>query len=138
MNSALRKTFNTEVEKYRRTLLCSAEENEWNLFKVNAGGLFDYLEAFEMLEVEKKFFKIFKCILVVIVLSSLILFRVNPEWNPDIKSIKDFMVLMAVAGCCFELYFFMNFRAYLEYKTTFYRKRREKFIRDIERDFKKR
>ncbi len=130
------KLFNEEVEKYRKLLLRCCNKSEWNIFKMTAGRLFDYIESIEILEVQKKFFKIFKVMLAVVVLSVIFILKMNINILPDIGSLRNLALFTAVAGCCFELYFFINFRSYMEYKTTYYKKRREKFIRDLEIDFK--
>ncbi|NIQ14626.1 MAG: hypothetical protein GTO02_09565 [Candidatus Dadabacteria bacterium] len=136
MKKELIKAFNEEVHRYRNTLACCAEKSEWDVFKVNAGKLFDYIESIEMIEIESKFFRISKIILFVLLLMVVFIFRMNIDIYPEMARIKELAFLGAVAGSCFQLYFFLNFRMYMEHKMTFYKKRRERFIRNIERDFK--
>jgi hypothetical protein len=136
MQNNFHKVFNKEVDGYRLSLLYCADQREWNSFKQTAGRLFDYLEAVEMTETEKKFFKIFRSVLISLFIMTVLIFRMNFDIHPDIQRVREVIILIAIAGCCFELYFFMTFRMYMEKKNIFYKKRKEKFIRDIERDFK--
>jgi hypothetical protein len=62
--------------------------------------------------------------------------KLDPGAYPECMRLKNFMILIAIAGCCYEFYFFLNFRMYMHLKTIFYRKRKEHFIRGIEQDFK--
>lgn len=136
MDNELYKRFNEEVNRYKNSLLFYAKKCEWETFKVNAGRLFDYVESIETSVIEKKFIRITKMILAVLFFIVVLIFKMNPDMYPELARVKELMILMAIAGCCFEVYFFYNFRTYMRSKTVFYKKRRERFIRDIERDFK--
>jgi hypothetical protein len=129
--------FNEEVERYRQALLFYARKCDWETFKMKAGNLFDYVEWVELSETERRFFRIFKAILVVLV--AVVIAIMNMDWtiNPELQRIRFSIVLLAIAGSCFELYFFLNFRTYMEVKTTCYQKRKDRFIRNIENDFRK-
>ncbi|HTP03547.1 MAG TPA: hypothetical protein VMM54_00140, partial [Nitrospirota bacterium] len=56
---------NEEIERYRNALLHHAKQCEWESFKSKAGALFDYLEKIELSEIQRKFFRMFKIILIV-------------------------------------------------------------------------
>jgi hypothetical protein len=127
---------NEEIERFKNALLHHAKQCEWDSFKKKAGILFDYLEAIELSEIERKFFKIFRIILVVLAVAIVILWKMNGEAYPALLRFKDSLVIIAIAGSCFELYFFLDFRMYVEHKMSWYKKRREQFIRNIEKDFK--
>jgi magnesium-transporting ATPase (P-type) len=127
---------NEEIERYRKALLYYAKQCDWDGFNSKAGMLFDYLEAIELSEIQRKFFKIFKFILIVLTLIIVIILQMNGESYPSLLRFKDSMVIMAIAGSCFELYFFLDFRIYVEHKMSKYKQRRVQFIRNIEKDFK--
>jgi CRISPR/Cas system-associated exonuclease Cas4 (RecB family) len=50
--------------------------------------------------------------------------------------IKETLTIAALAGCCYELYLFISFRFYMKYKINFYKKRRKRFIVEIQSDFR--
>ena len=127
---------NEEIERYKNALLHDAKQCEWQSFKSKAGKLFDYVEAIELSEIQRKFFRMFKLILVVLVMIIVIILNMNGGAYPALLRFKDSMVITAIAGSCFELYFFVDFRLYVEHKMSWYKQRREQFIRDIEKDFK--
>ncbi len=77
----------------------------------------------------------FKVILVVLVMIIVIILKMNGEAYPALLRFKNSMVITAIDGSCFELYFFLDFRLYVE-RMSWYKQRREQFIRDIEEDFK--
>ncbi len=136
MEKALEKTFNEEVNKYRNLLLGCAKKSEWNTFKVNAGKLFDYCESIEMSVLRKKFFGISKVIMIALVFVVVLVCRMNPSMQCEIPKIRELLILGGICGCSFQLYFFLNFRKYMERKMTSYKYRRDRFIRSIEADFR--
>jgi len=136
MDQEFANRINEEVERYRTALLRDAKESEWQSFKSKAGKLFDYLEAIELSEIQRKFFRMFNIILLALVLIIVIILKMNGEAYPALLRFKDSMVITAIAGSCFELYFFLNFRLYVKHKMSWYKKRREQFIRNMEKDFK--
>jgi len=136
MNKDFNNRFNEEINRYRKSLLFYARKCDWDTFKDNAGRLFDYCESIEASAIEKKFFKISKMIVGVLLVMVIIIVKMNPEMYPKLARINELMTLTAIATCCFEVYFFYNFRMYMKGKTLYYKKRREKFIRNIEQDFK--
>ena len=50
--------------------------------------------------------------------------------------LKNAMVLAGLGVSSFELYFYLDYRIYMRIKTFHYEERREKFVRNIERDFR--
>jgi hypothetical protein len=136
MTSELNQIFNEEVNRYKNALLFYAKKCDWDTFKVKAGTFFDYLESIEISEIERKFFNISKVIVFILCIVVLFVFKLDLNMSPEIAGLRKLIILMALGGCSFEIYFFFNFRMYMKYKTNFYKKRRERFIIDIERDFK--
>jgi hypothetical protein len=136
MKADLHQKFNDEVTRYKNSLLFYARKCDWETFKVNAGRLFDYVESIEMSEFERRFFNISKIIIIILCLAVAVIFKLNPELFPEAERIKELLTLSAIAGCCFEIYFFFNFTKYIQGRTAYYKERREKFIRNIENDFR--
>jgi hypothetical protein len=136
MDNELANRIDEEIERYKNALLYYAKQCEWDTFKSKAGTLFDYLEAIELSVLERKFFRIFKIILVVLAAAVVIIWKMNSDAYPALLRFKEPLVMIAIAGSCFELYFFLDFRMYVEHKMAWHRKRREQFIRNIEKDFK--
>jgi hypothetical protein len=136
MNTDMHRKFNDEITRYKNSLLFYARKCDWERFKVNAGRLFDYVESIEMSEIERRFFNISKIVVVILGIAVAVIFRLNPGIFPEAERVKELLTLSAIAGCCFEVYFFFNFRKYMQGKTVYYKKRRERFIRNIENDFR--
>lgn len=136
MDKSLEKTFNEEVNKYRNLLLSSAKKSEWNTFKTNAGKLFDYVESIEMSVLEKKFYNISTVIIGLLVLVVVAVYQINPVIHCEAARVRELMILAGIGGCSYQLYFFLNFKTYMGHKITSYQYRRERFIRNIEADFK--
>jgi hypothetical protein len=136
MNRELRTAFNSEIERYRHILLSCAKRCEWDTFKLNAGKLFDYVDSIEMSELEKRFLKVFRIVMVVLFCALAFAFRINLDSYPELVRLKEFIGLTALAAGSFELYFFLNFRMCMDHKTTSYKMRRERFISNIENDFR--
>lgn len=134
MDKELSIKFNEEVHRYRNALLFHAKQSEWDIFKSNAGSLFDYIESIEMSEFKRRFVRVMK------ILSVVLLFMVAVIWQitvyPELEKVKDVILLLSIAGCCFGVYFFFNFRIYLKSKVKLYEKRKQKFIREVENDFR--
>lgn len=136
MEKELADMFSQVVERYRLALLQHARRCDWETFKAKAGGLFDYVERIEMSEIESRFFRIFKSILAVLVAVALAIANMDASLHPDLGRVKYTIIVLAAAGSCFELWFFLNFRMYMIGKTIYYKKRKDRFIRNIEKDFK--
>lgn len=136
MKKEWRDQFNEQVENYRRALLYHARINDWETFKAKAGRMFDYVESIEYAVLERKFFYNFTTILVVLAAIAIALFQVDFTVTPELLRIKNLIVFGGVLGGTFELYFYINYRTYRKVRTTYYAQRREKFIRNIEQDFR--
>lgn len=136
MEKELGERFNDEVERYRRALLYYARKCDWETFKTRAGSLFDYVEVIELSEIERKFFRIFRAVLVMLVAVLVAIANIDVSIHPALLRIRYTVIVLAVAGSCFELYFFLNFRMFMEAKSTLYKKRKDRFIRNIEQDFR--
>jgi len=136
MKRGLEEQFNQEVESYRKALLYHARISDWETFATKAGRMFDYVEAIEYSELERRFFKNFNGILVVLIVIVVTLLSVDFTITPELMRFKNATILASLALSTFELYFYLNYRIHLRVKTIHYAKRREKFIRTIERDFR--
>lgn len=138
MKRDLAHAFNNEIERYKNALLEYAGTCDWDTFKAWAGKLFDYVESVERSELERRFFRTFSVILGVLIADVLVIVTLGPELPPDLSGLRYGIIIAAVAGAFFEFYFFLGFKMYKGNKIAWYRQRRERFIRDIERDFKMR
>jgi hypothetical protein len=136
MRKEVAEQFSREVEGYRRALLFCAKKSDWEEFKAKAGKLFDYVEAVERVELEKRFFSVFSVILAALVLAVIALLSVNFEISPESIRLKNTVLFTAIVASSFELYFFINYRAYAGIRTSLYKERRETFIRNMEKDFR--
>jgi len=135
MKKGLKQQFNEEVENYRKALLYHARISDWETFKAKAGKMFDYVEAIEYSELERRFFTHFNVILAVLAVIVFALFKVDFAVTPALLRLKNAMVLAGLGISSFELYFYLDYKIYVRVKTVHYRERREKFIRNIEKDF---
>jgi len=136
MRKKLAEQFSREVESYRRALLFCAKKSDWEEFKAKAGKLFDYVEAVERVELEKRFFTLFFVILAALVLAVVALVSVNFEVSPESMRLKNTVLFTALAASTFELYFYINYRTYAGSRISLYKERRENFIKNIEKDFR--
>jgi hypothetical protein len=136
MDREIAEQFNQEVDSYRNALLDCARKCDWETFKAKAGRLFDYVEAIEFSELDRRFFRIFTPVLAALCLAVLALLGVDFEVHPEWLRLKHSFILAAIAASSFELYFFLDYRMYMQIKTRCYEKRRDKFIRNIEKDFR--
>ncbi len=136
MTQELAKQFNAEVEGHRRALLYLASKREWEAFKARAGRLFEYLEKVEASERERRFYTIFYSILAVLTLGVIIVLGLMPQLSAGWFYQRRSLILAALAGCSFELFFYLNFRWYVEARMAGFLRRRAAFIRSIEQDFR--
>jgi len=136
MKRGTEKQFNQDVENYRRALLYHARISDWETFKAKAGKLFDYVEAIEYSELERRFFTNFNVILVVLIVIVVALFKIDFGVTPELMQLKDAFILAGLGVSSFELYFYIDYRIYRGVKTVHYTERRERFIRNIESDFR--
>lgn len=136
MDRELSDRIDEEVEGYRKALVHYARACEWDTFEKKAGTLFDYLESVELTVLERKFFNIFRFILVALVGIVIIIMKLNGQALQAFVKYRDSIILAALAVSCFAVYFFLDFRIYVNAKMARYRKRREQFIRNIKDDFK--
>jgi hypothetical protein len=135
MKGDLKKQFNQEVDNYRRALLYHARSRDWETFKAKAAEMFDYVEAIEYSELERRFFTNFFLVLAVLIAIIGALFQVDFAVSPELAGLKNTMVLAGIGVSSFELFFYFNYRVYMKVKADHYTERREKFIRGIEQDF---
>jgi len=136
MRKGLKEQFNQEVDGYRKALVYHAKTGDWETFKQKAGRMFDYVEAIEYAELERRFFTNFNVILVLLVAVIFALFKVDFTVTPDLLRLKYTMVLLGLGGSSFQLYFYINYKIYIKVKTVKYPERREQFVRNMEDDFR--
>ncbi len=136
MQKELADRFNDNVERYRLALLEHASKREWDRFKTKAGNLFDYVEVVEVSEIERRFFRIFKSVLIVLVAVFGAIANMNTAVHPDLQQVRYSITVLAIAGICFEVYSYMTFRSFMIAKSLYRKKRKERFVRGIERDFR--
>ncbi|MDH4162956.1 MAG: hypothetical protein OEW15_09750 [Nitrospirota bacterium] len=137
MDKRLEREIDRQVENYRRAMLYLARTCDWDEFKTRAGGLFDYLEQVEALVRERKFFQTFFTILAFLVVAALLITGWDPGDDPALQRFKQNLLLMALAASSFELFFYINFRKYVEIRASLVSARREAFIRNMLQDFRK-
>jgi hypothetical protein len=94
------------------------------------------VEAIEYSELERRFFANFNIVLAVLIVIAVALFNVDFAVTPDLMRFKNAMVLAGLGASSFELYFYLNYRTYIRVKTFHNAERRERFIRNIEKDFR--
>jgi hypothetical protein len=130
------RAFSESVEGYRKALLRDARTCQWEAFKARAGRLFDYVESIEMSELKRRFHGIFRVVLTLLIASVGAIVILDSGLSPDIERLKFALIGAVVAGTCFELFFFLDFKMYMQSKMSWYRQRRERFVRNIEQDFR--
>ncbi len=136
MSRSLYNSINKEVEQYRRALIHFAKTREWETFEKKAGILFDYLESIELMVLERKFYSFFMMILAVLAGIVILMLKADAWLFSLIVKYKEYVVLLAAFAACYELYFYLNYRLYVDVKMSRYKKRKEQFIRNIESDFR--
>ena len=136
MKKELFESFNAEVERYRKALLFYAKTSEWETFKKKAESLFDYIESIEISEVQRRFYLIFSLIFASLACMVILIFSIHFQVNAQLLQYRTPALLFAASIGCFEMYFYANFRYYMQVKAKFYEKRKERFILDIEHDFR--
>jgi len=136
MSRSLHESINKEVEQSRRALVHFAKAREWESFEKKAGVLFDYLESIELTILERKFYSAFIMILAISVGIVIVILKADNRFLPMITRYKEYVVLLASFTTFYELYFYLNYRSYVQVKMLQYKKRKEQFIRNIENDFK--
>ncbi len=136
MEKELAEKFNDVVERYRQALLHYARQCDWDMFKTKAGSLFDYVEVIELSEIERRFFRVFKSVLVVLVLAVAAIVNMDITVRPDLQRLRYTVIVLGIAGSCFEVYFFLTFRWFMVAKSLYHKKRKDRFIRNMEKDFR--
>jgi len=137
MKKEIADQFNHEVETYRRALLYYARKCDWETFEAKAGRMFDYVESVEFQELERRFFRTFGLFLGAIIIAVTVFLNIDFEVHQEWLQWKNSFLFSAIAACTLEIYFFINYRTYIDVKTYGQKKRREKFIHGIEADFRK-
>ena len=136
MTRELARQFNDEVERYRRSLVYFAAKCEWEEFKRRAGSLFEYLEDVEASERERRFYRAFFYILAALTIGVVIVLGVDPQTSAAWLDRRRPFLVASLAGCSFELFFYLNFRWYVQARMAGFAKRRAAFIRGMEQDLR--
>jgi hypothetical protein len=136
MKKTAREAFNREVDTYRKALLYYARTRDWPAFEAKAGRMFDYVEAVERSELERRFYSLFLLILAGLVVAVIALLSIHFEVSPPLIRLKNTILFGAIVASTFELYFYINYRTYTGDRVSFYRERRKSFIDNLERDFR--
>lgn len=136
MKKELADRFSDEVERHRRALLYCARKCDWEAFKAKAGSLFDYVERIEISEIENRFFRIFKSILVVLAAVAAAVMSMDVSIHPNLNQVRYSIIVLGIAGSCFEFYFFLGYKKFMEAKSTYYDERKDRFIKGMEKDFR--
>jgi len=131
------RAFNAEIGRYKNALTYCAQSNDWKNFRANAEKLFDYCEAVEALEIERRFTRVFWIIIGFVITGLFLMIRIEPWALPGFQNVKKLIFFTTFAGSCFDLYFYLNFRVYMNHKAVFYKNRKKDFIIAIERDFRR-
>jgi hypothetical protein len=137
MRREIYRAFNEEISRYRNALAYYAQKNEWETFKAKAGKLFDYCEKVEASEIERRFTRVFWIIIAFVISGLFLMIRIEPGTLPEFQNLKKLLFFATFAASCFDLYFYLNFRVYMNQKIVYYKKRKEHFIAAIEQDFRK-
>ena len=69
-------------------------------------------------------------------LAVIVIVSMNFDLREEILRLRNLLGVAALMGGSFQLYFFLNFWWYLGQKNTHYERRRARFIRNIEQDFR--
>ncbi len=136
MTQELATQFNDEVERYRRSLLYFAAKADWGEFKARAARLFEYLENIEASERERRFYRVFFLILLVLCVGVIIVLGIDSQVSAEWFGYRRSLLMTALGGCSFELFFYLNFRWYVEARMAGFLRRRAAFIRGMEHDFR--
>jgi hypothetical protein len=75
-------------------------------------------------------------ILAVLVVAVIALISINFEVHQDLLRHKYAFIMSAIAVSSYELYFYLDYRIYINFKNISFKKRRENFIRNIKQDFR--
>jgi len=137
MKREIAEQFNHEIDTYRRALLYYARKCDWETFEAKAGKMFDYVESVEFQELERRFFNTFSLMLGAILLMVFAFFNIDFEVHQEWLQWKNPLLFSAVAACTLEIYFFINYRTYIDVKIYGQKKRRDRFIHGIKADFRK-
>jgi hypothetical protein len=136
MKKTAKKTFNREVDTYRKALLYYARKRDWPAFEAKAGRMFDYVEAVERNELERRFYSRFSIILAGLVLAVVALLSIHFEVSSQLIRLKNTITFGSIMASTFELYFYINYRTYTGGRVSLYQERRTNFINGIETDFR--
>ncbi len=127
---------NREIEEFRRALIFDAKSCDWDTFEGKAGMLFDYLESIEASEIRRVFSLIFRITGAGLLLAGLALALVSSGSNSAMLRFESVLIVLIAGGLIFEALFFVDFRVITRFKTSLRSRRRTRFVRNIEDDFR--
>ncbi len=129
---------NREIEEFRKALVFDAKICDWEMFEGKAGMLFDYLESIELAEIRKLFSRIIRMVLSVLLLAGSVAWGLILGTNGSLLRYQNSILVVMLAGVCFLLFFFADFRLATGFLASRHQTRRRNFIRNIEQDFRSR
>ena len=100
-----------------------------------AWSLLDFQSRESHPKTQESIFRITKIIVAVVFFMVILVVKMNPNTYPELARVNEIMTVTAIATSCFEVFFLFNYRMYMKGKLSCYRKRRERFIANIQRDF---
>lgn len=127
---------NDEISRYKKALIFFAKACYWFDFHSNAATLFEYLDSVELSLLKRKLRQVIEIVSVALVLAIVIFSSVNITDSPLLIKYRGQLVLIAAAAILFELLLLIELRLYVNIKTRNQQKRKDRFIRNIEHDFK--
>jgi len=126
----------TQISRYKQALTYFAKTCDWEVFKLNASTLFDYLESVELYLVKRKFHHLLEIIFMALVLALVLFSALGNSLSPTLIRYRSPLGLTAVSGFLVEMILLFELRLYMNVKTSHQKERKEQFIRNIEDDFR--
>ncbi len=126
---------NEEIRRHKKALAFFAKTCDWMDFQSNAAMLFDYLESVELTVLQRKLRQVIGIISLAVIIA-LAVFNISA--SPLLTKYRGPLVLIAAAAIVFELILLFELRLYVNIKAKSLKNRKDRFIRNIEHDFKDR
>lgn len=136
MDRQVTRKLDNEISRYRKTLVYFAKTCDWKNFQNRAATLFDYLESVELFLLKKKIYQLFNIIFAVLAVTFLIFTTLSGSVSPLLMKYWGQLALSVAAAIFLGVLFFLELRMYTSIKATRLKKRKEKFIKTIEDNFK--
>ncbi len=99
--------------------------------------LFDYLESIETSEIRRIFSRIFRVTAAIVLLAGSALGIISSGSNPALlQHYESYLIVLIFSGILFLVWFHMDYRIITGLKASRRSRRRDKFVRNIEDDFR--